>query len=50
MIVRTGLRSVRYIKEIPGLTKVTINDMLPVATETAKVQCVRVRYVIFTIL
>lgn len=36
-LAATGLRSVRYLKEIPGVNKVTINDLLPAATDSAKV-------------
>ena len=34
----TGLRSVRYLKEINGIRSVTINDLMPDATDTAKVE------------
>ena len=40
-LAATGLRSVRYVKEIPGVTKVTINDLLPAATAAAQVTCDR---------
>ena len=35
-LAATGLRSIRYLKEIPGLSRVIINDYLPAATEAAK--------------
>ena len=34
-LAATGLRSVRYLKEIPGVSHVTINDLDPAATEQA---------------
>lgn len=34
-LAATGLRSVRYLKEIPKLRKIVINDLLPEATEVA---------------
>ena len=40
-LAATGLRSVRYVKEIPCVTKVTINDLLPAATAAAQVTCDR---------
>jgi hypothetical protein len=40
-LAATGLRSVRYVKEIPGVNKVTINDLLPAATDAARVTCER---------
>ena len=40
-LAATGLRSVRYVKEIPVVTKVTINDLLPAATAAAQVTCDR---------
>lgn len=40
-LAATGLRSVRYVKEIPGVTKVTINDLLPAATAAAQITCDR---------
>lgn len=35
-LAATGLRSIRYLKEIPGVNRVIINDYLPAATEAAK--------------
>jgi len=35
-LAATGLRSIRYLKEIPGVSHVTINDLLPAATSAAK--------------
>lgn len=35
----TGLRSVRYLKEIPGVNNVTINDLDPLATAAARNNC-----------
>lgn len=35
----TGLRSVRYLKEIDGIRSVTVNDLMADATDTAKVEC-----------
>jgi tRNA (guanine26-N2/guanine27-N2)-dimethyltransferase len=35
----TGLRSVRYLKEIPGVNTVTINDLDPLATAAARNNC-----------
>lgn len=40
-LAATGLRSVRYLKEIPGVNKVTINDLLPAATDSAKVSMIQ---------
>lgn len=40
-LAATGLRSVRYVKEIPGVNRVTINDLLPAATAAAQVTCDR---------
>jgi tRNA (guanine26-N2/guanine27-N2)-dimethyltransferase len=40
-LAATGLRSVRYVKEIPCVNKVTINDLLPAATAAAQVTCER---------
>ena len=40
-LAATGLRSVRYVKEIHGVNKVTINDLLPAATAAAQVTCDR---------
>jgi tRNA (guanine26-N2/guanine27-N2)-dimethyltransferase len=34
-LAATGLRSIRYMKEIPKLRHITINDLLPEATEVA---------------
>ena len=34
-LAATGLRSIRYLKEIPGVSHVTINDLLPEATAQA---------------
>lgn len=34
-LAATGLRSIRYLKEINGVDRVTINDILPAATDTA---------------
>ena len=38
-LAATGLRSVRYLKEIPLVRKVTINDLLPEATAAARESC-----------
>jgi len=38
-LAATGLRSIRYLKEIPGVRLVTINDLIPEATAAAKVNC-----------
>ena len=38
-LAATGLRSVRYLKEIPGVRHVTINDLLPAATDAARITC-----------
>lgn len=40
-LAATGLRSVRYLKEIPGVNHVTINDLLPAATKAAAVNVER---------
>jgi tRNA (guanine26-N2/guanine27-N2)-dimethyltransferase len=40
-LAATGLRSIRYLKEIPGVSKVVINDMLPDATQAATKNVVR---------
>ena len=40
-LAATGLRSVRYLKECPGVRHVTINDLLPAATAAAAVTCER---------
>ncbi len=40
-LAATGLRSVRYLKEIPQVRKVTINDLLPEATATARINCLK---------
>ena len=40
-LAATGLRSVRYLKECPGVRHVTINDLLPAATAAARVTCER---------
>ncbi len=40
-LAATGLRSIRYLKEIPGVESVTINDLLPKATEAALNNVVR---------
>ena len=39
-LAATGLRSIRYIKEIPGVRQLTINDLDPKATATAKKNCI----------
>lgn len=38
-LAATGLRSVRYLKEIEGVRHVTINDILPAATAQASENC-----------
>lgn len=38
-LAATGLRSVRYLKEIPGVSHVTINDISPAATAAAVLNC-----------
>jgi tRNA (guanine26-N2/guanine27-N2)-dimethyltransferase len=38
-LAATGLRSVRYLKEIPDVRKLVINDIVPEATEQAKINC-----------
>lgn len=40
-LAATGLRSIRYLKEIPGVESVTINDLLPKATEAALQNVIR---------
>jgi tRNA (guanine26-N2/guanine27-N2)-dimethyltransferase len=40
-LAATGLRSVRYLKEVPGVKHVTINDLLPEATAQAQRNCER---------
>jgi tRNA (guanine26-N2/guanine27-N2)-dimethyltransferase len=40
-LAATGLRSIRYLKEIPGVSHVTINDLLPEATTQALENCKR---------
>jgi tRNA (guanine26-N2/guanine27-N2)-dimethyltransferase len=40
-LAATGLRSVRYLKEIPGVNHVTINDLDPAATDQAAQNVVR---------
>ena len=35
-LAATGLRSVRYLKEIPHVRKLLANDLLPTATELMK--------------
>ena len=39
-LAATGLRSIRYLKEIPGVRMVTINDLIPEATAAARENCV----------
>eukprot|EP01038_Epipyxis_sp_PR26KG_P007247 gene7247-9879_t len=39
-LAATGLRSIRYVKEIPLLSNVTINDLLLEATQAAKANCI----------
>lgn len=34
-LAATGLRTIRYLKEIPGVRSVVINDLLPEATAAA---------------
>lgn len=38
-LAATGLRSIRYLKEISAVTHVTINDILPAATTAALKNC-----------
>jgi tRNA(guanine-26,N2-N2) methyltransferase len=38
-LAATGLRSVRFMKEIPGIKHLTINDLLPQATDVAAANC-----------
>jgi tRNA (guanine26-N2/guanine27-N2)-dimethyltransferase len=38
-LAATGLRSIRYLKEIQGVRQVTINDLLPAATTQALKNC-----------
>eukprot|EP00605_Chrysophyceae_sp_TOSAG23-4_P002644 GSChrysophyteH1.ASY1.ANO1.2920.1 assembled CDS len=38
-LAATGLRSVRYMKEIPLVRKVTVNDIIPEAREAQKENC-----------
>lgn len=38
-LAATGLRSVRYMKEIPNVRKLVINDIVPEATAQAQVNC-----------
>lgn len=40
-LAATGLRSIRYLKEVPGVKSLTINDILPAATEAAIANCER---------
>ena len=40
-LAATGLRSVRYLKEIPNVRHVTINDLVPEAVEVARQNCAR---------
>lgn len=40
-LAATGLRSIRYLKEIPGVSHVTINDLEPAATEAATQNVIR---------
>ena len=40
-LAATGLRSVRYLKEIPNVRHVTINDLVPAATQTALENVIR---------
>ena len=40
-LAATGLRTIRYIKEIPGVKRVVINDFLPEATAAAKTNVIR---------
>ncbi len=40
-LAATGLRSVRYLKEISNVKSVTINDILPEATAAAQQNCIR---------
>jgi tRNA (guanine26-N2/guanine27-N2)-dimethyltransferase len=40
-LAATGLRSIRYLKEIPLVRQVTINDLLSEATDVAKANCVQ---------
>lgn len=35
-LAATGLRSVRYVKEIPSISKLVANDLDPVATDLMK--------------
>ena len=35
----TGLRSIRYFKEIPHVTKILVNDIEPAAVEVIKTYC-----------
>ena len=38
-LAATGLRSVRYLKEIPNVRKLVINDIVPEATAQAHINC-----------
>lgn len=38
-LAATGLRSIRYLKEIPGVRELAINDLLKDATDAAMVNC-----------
>eukprot|EP01031_Cornospumella_fuschlensis_P044924 gene44924-54946_t len=40
-LAASGLRSIRYLKEIPDVKHLTINDLLPAATDLAKDNCQR---------
>lgn len=40
-LAASGLRSIRYLKEIPDVKHLTINDLLPAATDLARDNCQR---------
>lgn len=40
-LAATGLRSIRYLKEIPNVRHLTINDLVPEAVKVAHENCVR---------
>eukprot|EP00606_Chrysophyceae_sp_TOSAG23-5_P000105 GSChrysophyteH2.ASY1.ANO1.555.1 assembled CDS len=40
-LAATGLRSVRYLKEIPNVRKVTVNDIIPEAAPAQRENCAK---------
>lgn len=39
-LAATGLRSIRYLKEVPGISSLTINDLCKNATDAARNNCI----------